>query len=119
MKQVLIILLAVITNLIWADEGVDITNPVQVSELNHLQDKLDSVSNAIMGCMDSGEEHNVCICKHKELIIHFNNSVNKLFMNHPDLGELDLVRFKSPNGNWVAQSLEGIRKQANIEPSCT
>ena len=119
MKQVLIILLAVITNLIWADEGVDITNPVQVSELHHLQDKLDSVSNAIMGCMDSGEEHAACICKHKELILQFNNSVNKLFMNHPDLGKLDLVRFKSPDGIYVAQSLEGIRKQANIEPSCT
>ena len=119
MKQLLIILLAVITNSIWADEGVDITNPVQVSELHNLQEKLDSVSNAIVGCMGSGEEHNDCICKHKELIIQFNRSVNNLFLNHPDLGELDLVRFKSPSGNYVAQSLEGIRKQANIEPSCT
>jgi len=119
MKQLLIILLAVITNSIWADEGVDITNPVQVSELHNLQEKLDSVSNAIMGCMDSGEEHKACICKYKELIIQFNTSAKKLFLNHPDLGELDLVRFKSPDGNSVAQSLEGIRKQANVEPSCT
>lgn len=119
MKQSLIILLAVITNFVWADEGVDITNPAQVSELLDLQEKLDSVSNAIMGCLDSGEEHSVCICKHKELVIQFNRRVNELFLNHPGLGELDLVRFKSPDGIYVAQSLEGIRKQANVEPSCT
>ena len=118
MKRLLIILLAVMINFVWADEGVDITNPVQISELHNLQEKLDSVSNAIMGCMDSGEEHNVCICKHKEIIIQFNASANKLFLNHPELGELDLVRFKSPDGNYVGQSLEGIRKQANVEPSC-
>ena len=72
--KLLIILLTVITNTVWAYEGVDITNPAQVSELHNLQEKLDSVSNAIMGCMNSGEEHKVCICKHKELVIQFNTS---------------------------------------------
>ncbi len=86
MKQLLIILLAVITPFVWADEGVDITNPVQVSELLDLHEKLDSVSNAIMGCMDSGEEHAACICKHKELIIQFNNSVNRIIFESSRFG---------------------------------
>ena len=118
MKKLLMILLAVIMTFVWADEGVDITNPVQVAELHQVQEKLDMASNAIMGCMDSGEELAACLCQHKELIIQFNSSVKTLFLNHPDLGELDLVRFKSPDGNYVAQSLEGIRKQANVEPAC-
>ena len=86
MKQLLIILLAVITPFVWADEGVDITNPVQVSELLDLHEKLDSVANAIMGCMDSGEEHAACICKHKELIIQFNNSVNRIIFESSRFG---------------------------------
>ena len=118
MKRLLIISLAVMINFVWADEGVDITNPVQVAELLQVQEKLDMVSNAIMRCMDSGGEHAACLCQHKELIIQFNSSVKTLFLNHPDLGELDLVRFKSPDGNYVAQSLEGIRKQADVEPAC-
>ena len=118
MKKLLMILLTVIMTFVWADEGVDITNPVQVAELHRVQEKLDMVSNAIMGCMDSGEEHAACLCQHKELIIRFNSSVKTLFLDHPELGELDLVRFKSPDGNYVGQSLEGLRKQANVEPSC-
>ena len=98
MKQLLIILLAAITHFVWADEGVDITNPVQVSELHHLQEKLDSVSNAIMECMDSGEEHNICQCKHKELIIQFNTSAKILFLNHPIWGKSILSDLNRPMG---------------------
>ena len=119
MKPLLIILLAVITNIVWADEGVDITNPVQSSELHNLQEILDTVSDTIMDCMDAGEVHKACICKHKELIIQFNTRAKELFIDHPDLGKLDLVRFRSPDGDSVAQSLEGIREQASIKPSCT
>ncbi|HBE93437.1 MAG TPA: hypothetical protein DDW55_13320 [Gammaproteobacteria bacterium] len=119
MKHLLIILLATITNIVWADEGVDITNPTQVLELHNLQEKLDAVSATIMGCIDSGEEHGTCMCKHKELILQFNSSVKSLFSSHPDFVKLDIVRFKTPDGIWVSQSLKGIRKQAGIEPSCT
>jgi hypothetical protein len=119
MKKLLIILLISITHLAWADEGVDITNPAQVSALQNLQEKLDSVATAIMGCMSSGKSHNACMCKHKELIVEFNKTANKLFLDYPGLKELDLVRFQSPEGESVAQSLKNIRKQASIEPSCT
>ena len=83
-----------------------------------IQERLDSVSDAVMGCMDSGGEHKACLCEHKELIVQFNTSVKNLFLNHPDLEEFDLVRFKSSDGTRVAQSLKGIRKQASSDPSC-
>jgi len=118
-KQLLIIFLVTFTSFVWADEGVDIDDKVQVSELNNIQDKLDSVSTTIMGCMDSGEEHKACMCKHKELIIQFNTNVKILFSNYPGLEKLDIVRFKASDGTWVSQSLQGIRKQASVEPSCT
>jgi len=118
-KQLLIIFLSTLTTIVWADEGVDIDDPVQVSELNNIQGKLDSVSTAIMGCMDSGKEHKECICKHRGLIIEFNTNVKILFSNYPSFENLDIVRFKSPNGTWVSQSLKGIRAQASVEPTCT
>ncbi len=118
MKLILTILVATIANFVWADEGVDITNPTQVLELVKIQERLDSVSTAVMGCMDSGREHNACLCQYKELIIQFNRSVNNLFPNHPSLEKYDLVRFKSPDGTWVTQSLKSIRKQASLDPSC-
>lgn len=68
--------------------------------------------------MDSGKEHITCICENRKLIIRFNESVRNLFSNHPGLEEYDLVRFKSPDGIWIAQSLKGIRMQASTEPSC-
>jgi len=84
-------LLVTIANFVWADEGVDITNPIQVLALVAIQERLDSVSDAVMGCMDSGGEHKACLCEHKELIVQFNTSVKNLFLNHPDLEEFDLV----------------------------
>lgn len=119
MKYLLIIIsLTTNANVIWADEGVDITDPIQVSELHNLQDKLDSVSTAIMGCMDAGGAHKTCMCKHKEQIVQFNTIVSDLFSNHPGFEQLDIVRFRIPGGQWVSQSLKGIRKQAGVEPSC-
>jgi len=111
-------LLTTFTNVTWGDEGVDIFDPVQATELRNVQDKLDLVSTAIMGCMDSGEKYKACLCKHKELIIQFNTSVDKLFTNHPVLGTLDIVRFKATDGTWISQSLVGIKKQASAEQSC-
>ena len=79
MKHLLIILLATITNIVWADEGVDITNPIQALEVHNLQEKIDAVSATIKGCIDSGEEHGACMCKHKALILQLNSSVKSLF----------------------------------------
>lgn len=112
MKYVLMILLTTFSNVVWGDEGVDISDPAQVAELHKVQDKLDSVSTAIVSCMDTGEDHKTCLCKHKELIIDFNSIVENLFSNQPELDALDIVRFKAFDGTWISQSLVGIKKQA-------
>ena len=116
MKFSLIILFLFLVNPVMADDGVDITDPLQVSVLHHLQEKIDSISVAINGCMDTGEEHKSCMCKHKDLIIEFNTTAKKIFLNYPEFKYLDIVRYKSPDGLWISQSLEGIRRQASMEP---
>ena len=118
MKLILTILLVAASNFAWADEGVDITNPNQVLELVTIEEKLDTVSTAIMACMDSGKEHKPCLCEHKEKIIQFNASAKNLFVNHPELEKYDLVRFKTQDGTLINLSLKGIRKQASIDPQC-
>ena len=111
-------LLTTFSNVVWSDEGVDISDPAQVTELHKVQDKLDSVSTAIMSCMDTGEEHKTCLCKNEELIVQFNSIVEKLFSNQPELDALDIVSFKATDGTWVSQSLVGIKKQASKELLC-
>ncbi len=56
MKLIMTILLVTIANFAWADNGIDIKNPTQVSNLLLVQERLESVSNAVMGCMDLGKE---------------------------------------------------------------
>ena len=119
MKYFLSIFLIALLCPVQADEGIDITEPALVSELNNLQEKIESVTAAIRECMDAGEEHEICMCKHKNLINEFNITARNIFSNYPDLRNLDVVRFKSPDGLWVSQSLEGIRSQASMEPCRT
>ncbi len=118
MKYLLLIFLATIINFAWAQEGVDIADPVQVSELSKLQGEIESISTAIMECITAGEDHVACLCTHKEEIVQFNSSVKNLFANHPDFENHDLVNFTTPDGVSVAQSLKGILEQASIEPVC-
>lgn len=118
MKHIYIILLIGFADMGLANGSIDITNPSQVNALYQLQENLDSVSTVIMQCIDSGETHHACMCKHRELIIQFNTFVDNLFSNHPDLNQYDLVTSKSPNGVYLSQSLESIRKQAGTVPSC-
>lgn len=118
MKLILTILLVTVANFAWADEGVDITNPNQVLELVTIEEKLDSISTAVMACMDSGKEHKPCLCEYKEKIIQFNTGAKNLFVNHPELEKYDLVRFKNQNGTMINLSLKGIRKQAGTDPQC-
>lgn len=118
MKQLAVMMLTIFTTCAWADEGVDISDPEQVSVLYDLQQKLDAVSTSIMGCMEAGEEHKSCMCKHKVLIVEFNTTVKDLFISYPEFKNLDLVRFKAPDGMWISQSLESIQQQAGQEPLC-
>ena len=118
MKLILCILLVTASNFAWADEGVEITNPNQVLELVIIEEKLDTVSTAIMVCMDSGKTHKPCLCEHKEKIIQFNASAKNFFVDRPELEKYDLVRFKTQDGTIINSSLISIRKQASIDPQC-
>ena len=110
--------LLLISPVAWADDGIDITDPDQVSALLAVQEKIDSLSSSVMKCMDSGKGHKVCMCDNEALINDFNTTVNKLFELHPELGKLDIVRLKTSDGTSLAQSLSGIKTQANTAPDC-
>ncbi len=118
MNFFVIMLLAFVISSVRADDGADITDPGQVAGLSNLQDQIDSISTAIMSCMDSGKDHKTCMCQHNDMIAEFNASVGRLFSNHPELKKFDLVRFRAPDGMWVSQSLEGIKRQAESEQVC-
>ena len=119
MKPSIIIFLLIVTSFVRADEGIDITDSSQIALLNNLQEELDSVTEAVMACINDGEVHKDCLCKHKDLILKFNASVQALFSSQPDFEKLDLVRFKSPDGMSVTQSLKSIRMQADMELPCS
>jgi hypothetical protein len=114
----LVIFFLLISHVAWADDGVDITDPDLVSALLETQKKLDSISSSVMSCINSGNDHKVCMCENETLILDFNTAVIKLFEMHPELGKLDLVRLKTTDGTSVAQSLSGIKMQASSELSC-
>ena len=117
-SKLLIIFLLLISHVIWADDGVEITDPDQVSALLEVQEKIDSLSSSVMNCMDSGKVHKACMCDNEALINEFNTTANKLFELHPELEKLDIVRLKTKDGTSLAQSLSGIKTQANTAPDC-
>ncbi len=119
MKIFIFILLILLPNILLASEEVLIEDPALVSQLIKIQDSLDKVSTAVMKCIDSGEKHSICLCQNKSIIIEFNNTVKSTLEKSTNFKSLDLVRFKHPDGEWITQSLEGIKLQANNEPSCT
>ena len=102
-----------------ANESSVIDDPHVAMQLNAVQSKLDEVSSSVMNCIESGAEHTVCLCENQQIIGVFNKSVNTLFEKNDELKSLDLVRFKSADGVWVTQSLQGILKQASAgKPLC-
>lgn len=117
-KYFLAVLLTGTVTLLWADEGVDITDPSRIAALVAIQENLDTVSAAVMECMDAGKPHHDCMCEHKELVTRFNDSVTRAFSKHPELEQYDLVRFKSPDGIWISQSLGNLEKQAGAVLLC-
>lgn len=120
MKYLLLAYLITTSSYLFASEEVLIEDPALVAQLNKIQMNLDEVSLAITTCLESAKEHSLCMCESKENIIKFNASVKSLIEEHKDFSNLDLLRFKSTDGSWVTQSLEGLLKQASAEPpSCT
>ena len=120
MKYLLLAYLITTSSYLFAGEEVLIEDPDLVAQLNKIQMNLDEVSLAIATCLESGKEHSICMCESKEIIIKFNASVKSLIEEHKDFSNLDLLRFKSTDGSWVTQSLEGLLKQASAgSPPCS
>ena len=120
MKKLLFIYILAFSNFAIANENVLIENPNIVIQLNTVQSNLDKVSSSVMACIESGSKHSACLCQNIEFISHFNRSVETLMDKNKELRKYDLVRFKSTDGTWVTQSLQGLSTQASAdEPSCT
>jgi len=113
-----ILFLMLFTNFAWSDDGIDIIQPNKVAALTSIQKKIDSIGQAVTGCVGTGKKHGACMCESEELILNFNGAVEKLFETYTDLKTMDLVRFRMPNGMSVAQSLSGIKNQAQMKLSC-
>ena len=111
-------ILGLFVSFAWADDGIDITQPKKIAALTDIQKKIDSISQAVTGCMSTGKEHRACMCESEELILRFNEAVKALFETYPGLKTVDLVRFRMSNGMSVAQSLSGLKKQAQMKLSC-
>lgn len=73
-KRLFIIFLLSFINIAWSDDGIDITDPNIVSALLEVQEKIDSISSSVMKCMDSGKDHNTCMCDNEALILDFNTA---------------------------------------------
>ena len=120
MKYLLFAYLFATSTSLIAGEEILIKDPALVAQLSKIQMNLDETSTAVVACLEAGKNHSVCMCESKETIIKFNTSVKSLIEKNKDLGNLDLIRFKSTEGIWVIQSLKGLLKQASAgSPSCT
>ncbi|MEH6626148.1 MAG: hypothetical protein V7739_06885 [Motiliproteus sp.] len=120
MKKLILFYLIVIANISFANDEMLIEDSKLIAQLDTIQQNLDNVSTSVMSCIDSGKDHSSCLCESKEMIIKFNDSVETLFRENQKLKKHDLVRFKSIDGSWVTQSLQGLLKQANAgTPKCT
>lgn len=108
-----------VPSLIVSGETLEIKDPKTMFSLVEVQEEIDFISSAVMGCKDTGREHSDCMCENKAMLSHFTETVNELFVKCPNLNGQDLVTFKAPDGVQVTQSLEGIRKQAEMKLVCT
>ena len=98
--------------------NVEIIDQAIVDDLIVVQKKIDSISDAIKNCMNSGKQHQKCMCDNEEKFSQFSKTVRMLFDKHPELKNHDLVHYKNPDGTINNQSLLGIKRQANMELSC-
>jgi hypothetical protein len=118
MKIFFVSILLLIPGLSLASGNLEIKAPLMVSDLVKVSHEIDSLSSAIMSCIDSGKEHKDCMCANKQLFAHFTDTVNTLFKTYPQLEGQDLINFKNTEGMLINLSLEGIKKQAGTELSC-
>jgi hypothetical protein len=98
--------------------NIEINNQEIVDDLIVIQNEIDTISSAIMSCMDSGKQHKECMCDNKEKLVNFAKTAQALFDEHPELKGLDLIHYRNQDGTINNQSLLGIKKQASMELSC-
>jgi hypothetical protein len=98
--------------------NLEIRDPAVVADLAEVQNEIEAISSAVMSCIDSGREHQECMCDNRGKFVHFSRTVATLFADHPQLEGRDLVHFKGKDGTLVNQSLEGIKRQAGMKLSC-
>lgn len=98
--------------------NVEINDQAIVDDLTVVQNEIDSLSAAIMSCMDTGKQHQECMCDNEEKLVQFSKTVQVLFEKHPELTKHDLIHYRAQDGAINNQSLVGIKKQANMELSC-
>lgn len=103
---------------VFAAGNLDITEPEMVAELVELDALISSISDGVMGCMDSGKEHKLCMCENRDLFARFSAAADSFFEKHPQLDGQDLVNFKNPEGVLVNLSLETAKRQADMKLSC-
>lgn len=119
MRILLLLVLLFLPGPAVADEPIDINDPKTMFLLVEVQEEIDFISSAVLGCLDAGREHSECMCENKAMISHFTETVNDLFVSCPELKGQDLVTFKAPDGVQVTQSLAGIRKQTEMKLVCS
>lgn len=119
MKTLCLLFLFLVPGVTVFADTVEITNPEAVFSLVEVQEEIDFISSAVMGCIDTGREHRDCMCESKAMFSHFSGTVNDLFAKCPELEGHDLITYKAPDGMQVTQSLVGIKKQAEIKLVCS
>ena len=118
MRPILIFLFFIIPYVSLAVGNLEITDGKTVAELMEIQNLIDSISSAITECMESGSEHNECMCRSRRIFSRFTVTVHAFFTKHPELEGQDLVNFRTHDGTIINQSLLGIRKQSQLKLEC-
>lgn len=87
--------------------NVEIKDQETVDDLIIIQNEIDSISSAIMSCMDSGKQHKECMCDNEAKFVNFAKTVQALFEEHPELEGRDLIHYRNQDGTINNQSLFG------------
>ena len=99
-------------------EPYEVQDHEMMLALSEIQEEVDFISSAVMGCVDTGREHKDCMCTNKAMFMHFSESVTTLFAGFPELEKYDLVTFRDQKGVQVTQSMQGMKRQAVMDLDC-
>jgi hypothetical protein len=118
MKYFVLLLVLICSTPVFAADNLDVTDPEMVAGLVELDGIIGALSAGVMGCMDSGKKHKLCMCENRDLFARFSGAADSFFKKYPQLDGQDLVNFKNPEGVLVNLSLETAKRQADMKLSC-